>query len=252
MPPFQLRQLVEDQRLMPLADVVERGQRLGFEDGLLLYETPDLTGLGALADCARTRLHGKKAYFVQSRRVSYTNICCTHCQLCAFQSKPDDPRGYVMSAENVVAELKKPQNRHIRELHMVGGHNPKLKIEYFENLFRSIKSQLPSVHLKVFTMVEIDFYARSSGISIEEFLDRCVAAGLESCPGGGAEIFDADIRGQICVGKKDADVWLDTARTCHKKGIPTNCTMLYGHLENARHRVDHLLRLRQLQDESLA
>ena len=247
-----LKHIIEDQRLLPLADVIDHAQRLTFEDGLLLYETPDLTGLGILADRVRTRLHGKKAYFVQSRRISYTNICCVHCQFCAFQAKPEDPRGYVMSAEDVVAELKKPQNQHVRELHMVGGHNPKLKIEYFENLFRSIKSHLPSVHLKVFTMVEIDFYARTSGISIEEFLDRCLTAGLESCPGGGAEIFNADIRRQICVGKKDAAVWLDTAKICHEKGIPTNCTMLYGHLENAHHKVEHLLRLRQLQDESLA
>jgi len=249
--PLPLRQIIEDQRLVPLVDTVERGHRLTFEDALLLYETPDLTGIGALADCVRTRLHGKKTYYVQSRRVSYTNICCEHCQFCAFQAGYDDPRGYVLSAEDIVAELKKPHNKHIRELHMVGGHNPKLKIEYFENLFRSIKTRLPSLHLKVFTMVEIDFYARNSRISIEEFLDRCLAAGLESCPGGGAEIFDADIRRQICATKKNADVWLNTAGICHKKGIPTNCTMLYGHLENAHHRVDHLLRLRQLQDESL-
>jgi aminodeoxyfutalosine synthase len=249
---FPLSQLIDDQRLMPLAEKVVRDRRLSFEDGLLLYETPDITGLGAMADYVRTKLHGKKTYFVQSRRMSYTNICYTHCQFCAFQAKPDDPRGYVLSAEDVIAELQKPQNQHVCELHMVGGHYPKLKIEYFENLFRAIKSHFPSIHLKVFTMVEIDFYARCSGISVEEFLDRCVSAGLESGPGGGAEIFDAVIRRQICVGKKGAEIWLDTARVCHKKGIPTNCTMLYGHLEEARHKVDHLLRLRQLQDESQA
>ncbi|MDR0498227.1 MAG: aminofutalosine synthase MqnE [Holophagales bacterium] len=247
-----LSKLIDDQRLVLLADKVDRSQRLSFEDGLLLYETPDLTGLGVLADRARTKLHGKKTYFVQSRRMSYTNICCTRCQFCAFHASPGDQRGYVINAEDVIAELKKPQNQRICELHMVGGHHPKLKIDYFENLFRAIKGHFPYIHLKVFTMVEIDFYARSSKISVEEFLARCIAAGLESCPGGGAEIFDPDIRRQICAGKKDAEVWLDAARACHKKGIPTNCTMLYGHLENACHKVDHLLRLRQLQDESLA
>ena len=247
-----LRQLIQDQRLMPLADKVERGERLSFEDGLLLYETPDLTGVGALANRVRERLHGKKTYFVKSRRLSYTNICCTHCQFCAFQASPGDPKGYALGAENAVAELKKPRNHGIRELHIVGGHNPALKIEYFENLFGAIKNHFPSISIKALTMVEIDFYARNSGISVEEFLDRCAAVGLESCPGGGAEIFDEDIRRQICIRKGDANVWLDTARICHQKGIPTNCTMLYGHIENAHHKVDHLLRLRQLNDDSLA
>ena len=247
-----MRQLIQDQRLMPLADKVERGRRLGFEDGLLLYETPDLTGAGALANHARERLHGKKTYFVKSRRLSYTNICCASCQFCAFQAKPGDPRGYVLNSEDAIAELKKPQNREIRELHIVGGHNPALGIEYFENLFSAIKTHFPSVSLKALTMVEIDFYARNSGISVEEFLDRCVAVGLESCPGGGAEIFDEGIRKQTCIGKGDANVWLDTARICHQKGVPTNCTMLYGHIESTRHKVDHLLRLRQLNDASLA
>jgi len=237
---------------MPLADKVESAQRLGFEDGLLLYETPDLTGVGAMANHVRTRLHGKNACYVKSRRLSYTNICYMQCRFCAFRSKPDDPKGYALSAEDALIELKKPQNRRVCELHMVGGHNRALKIEYFENLFRAIKDSFPSMRLKVFTMAEIDFYARNSGISIEEFLDRCLAAGLESCPGGGAEIFDETIRKQICADKGDAKAWLDTARICHQKGISTNCTMLYGHIEEPRHKVDHLLRLRELCDESLA
>jgi len=231
---------------------VELKQRLDFEDGLLLYETPDLTGVGAMANHVRTRIHGKVAYFVKSRRMSYTNICSSQCQFCAFQSKPDDPKGYVLNAGIAVAELKKPQNHGVCELHIVGGHNPALKIEYFETLFRAIKSDFPSMRLKALTMAEIDFYARNSGISVEEFLDRCLVAGLESCPGGGAEIFDEDIRAELCAGKGDAKAWLDTAKICHQKGIPTNCTMLYGHIEEPRHKVDHLLRLRQLGDESLA
>jgi aminodeoxyfutalosine synthase len=247
-----LYQLIQDKRLLPLADKVEQKQRLSFDDGLLLYETPDLTGLGALADHMRQRLHGKRAYFVQSRRLSYTNICCTRCQFCAFQTRLGETGSYVLNDEDVIDELKKTQNSGISELHMVGGHNPALKIEYFESLFRSIKKHFPSIHMKVFTMVEIDFYAKNSGITVEEFLDRCLCAGLESCPGGGAEIFDENIRKQICTDKATAEVWLNTARICHQKGIPTNCTMLYGHIENHHHKVDHLLRLRHLQDESLA
>jgi aminodeoxyfutalosine synthase len=243
---------IRDSRLLPLVDKVLRGERLSFDDGLLLYETSDLSGVGAMANHVRARLHGRKSYYVVSRRLSYTNVCYTHCQFCAFQAKPGDPRAYALSAEDIIRELEKPDNAGVRELHMTSGHNPKLKVDYFEDLFRKIKARFPSIHLKVFTMIEMDYYARNSGLSTEAFLDRCMAAGLESCPGGGAEIFDEQLREQICIGKKDAQVWLDTAALCHRKGIPTNCTMLYGHIEEARHRVDHLLRLRDLQDRSLA
>jgi aminodeoxyfutalosine synthase len=249
-PELDLKRLISDPRLQSLADKVLRQERLSFEDGLLLYESPDLTGIGAMAHWVRLRRHGLKTYYVVSRRLSYTNICYTHCQFCAFQAKPGDPRAYVLSADDIVTEMEKPENLGVRELHMVAGHYPKLKIEYFEELFRKLKQRFPDLHLKVFTMVEIDYYARASGIPVAEFIDRCVAAGLESCPGGGAEIFDEEIREKICVGKKDARVWLDVAEICHRKGIPTNCTMLYGHIEEARHRVDHLLRLRELQDRT--
>ncbi|MBL0209977.1 MAG: aminofutalosine synthase MqnE [Holophagaceae bacterium] len=249
--PRPLRSYIRDERLLPVADKVARGERLSFEDGLLLYQTQDLNGVGAMAHHVRLSKHGLKTYFVASRRLSYTNICYTHCQFCAFQAKPGDPRAYVLSAEDIIKDLEKPESAGVRELHMVAGHYPKLKIEYFEDLFRKIKARFPDMHLKVFTMVEMDYYARVSGISMEEFLDRCVAAGLESCPGGGAEIFDEGIREQICIGKKDANVWLKNAELCHAKGIPTNCTMLYGHIEEPSHKVDHLLRLRDLQDRSL-
>jgi aminodeoxyfutalosine synthase len=243
---------ITDARLRPLAEKVERGERLSFEEGLLLYETPDLTAVGAMAHLVRTRMHGKRTFFVASRRLSYTNICYTHCQFCAFQAKPGDPRAYVLSAEDVLRELGKPESRGVVELHMVAGHYPKLRIEYFEDLFRRVKTAFPAIHLKVFTMVEIGYYARNSGLTVEEFLDRCVAAGLESCPGGGAEIFDEGVRAEICIGKKEANVWLRNAEICHARGIPTNCTMLYGHIEQPQHKVDHLLRLRDLQDRSIA
>ncbi len=250
MPAFPLPRYISDERLLPLADKVLRKERLTFEDGLLLYASPDLTGIGAMAQHVRLRLHGRKTYYVQSRRLSYTNICHTHCQFCAFQAKPDDPRAYVLSVEDVVRELSKPENATVRELHMTSGHNPKLKIDYFEDLFRKIKAAFPQIHLKVFTMIEMDYYARNSGLSVEAFLDRCVAAGLESCPGGGAEIFAPEIREKICIGKKEANTWLRVAEICHGRGISTNCTMLYGHIEQPRHRVDHLLQLRELQDRT--
>jgi aminodeoxyfutalosine synthase len=247
-----LASYLSDPRLAPIAAKVETGERLSFEDGLLLYETQDLTGVGAMAHFVRMKRHGRRTYFVASRRLSYTNICYTHCQFCAFQAKPGDPRAYVLTAEDVVRELEKPDSKGVVELHMVAGHYPKLKIDYFEDLFRKVKEAFPRIHLKVFTMVEIGYYAKVSGLTVEEFLDRCVAAGLESCPGGGAEIFDEGIRAEICIGKKEADVWLRNAEICHARGIPTNCTMLYGHIEQPKHKVDHLLRLRELQDRSIA
>ncbi|BDU76491.1 aminofutalosine synthase MqnE [Mesoterricola sediminis] len=247
---LDLKRHLKDPRLVPIAEKVERGERLTFEDGLLLYETPDLSGVGAMAHHVRLRLHGLKTYYVASRRLSYTNICYTHCQFCAFQAKPGDPRAYVLSADDIIREMEKPENHGVRELHMVAGHYPKLKIDYFEDLFSRLKARFPDLHLKVFTMVEMDYYARVSGISVEEFIDRCMAAGLESCPGGGAEIFAEEIREEICIGKKEADIWLRVAEIAHRKGLPTNCTMLYGHIEKPAHRVDHLLRLRELQDRT--
>ena len=199
-------------RLLPLAEKVLRGERLSFEDGLLLYETPDLNGVGAMAHLVRLQKHGRAAYYVVSRRLSYTNVCYTHCQFCAFQAKPGDPRAYALSAEEIIAELEKPENAGVRELHMTSGHNPKLKIDYFEDLFTKLKARFPSIHLKVFTMIEMDYYARISGLSTDAFLDRCMAAGLESCPGGGAEIFDEALRERICIGKKDAQVWGEIGR----------------------------------------
>jgi aminodeoxyfutalosine synthase len=203
-----------------------------------------------MAHLARLRRHGSVTYYAVSRRLSYTNICVTQCPFCAFHARPCDSNGYTLSVEDVLRELAKPGNEAVRELHITSGHNPALRIDYFEELFRAIKNRFPRIHLKVFTMTEIDFYARNSGLSVGDFLDRCVAAGLESCPGGGAEIFDPEIRERICPGKEDARTWLKVAETCHRKDIPTNATMLYGHIEEARHKVDHLLRLRELQDRT--
>jgi len=245
-----LASYIQDPSLLPLAGKLERGERLSFEDGLLLYASPDLTGIGAMAHAVRLSRHGRRTYFVASRRLSYTNVCYTRCQFCAFQAREGDPRAYVLSVEDVIRELEKPENHGVRELHMTAGHHPGLRIDYFERLFRAIKTRFPEIHLKVFTMAEIDFYAKNSRLSVEAFLDRCIAAGLESCPGGGAEIFDSEIRKQVCVGKQGAETWLEVAEICHGKGLPTNCTMLYGHIEEARHRVDHLLRLRELQDRT--
>lgn len=244
--------LLRDPRLLPVADKLALGKRLQAEDGLLLYTTPDLTGLAALAHAARLRRHGRRTTWVRSRRLSVTNVCITNCPFCAFHASPGDPRAYTLDAESAVRELEGPGNEGIRELHMTAGHHPELRVEHFEAIFRAVAARFPALHLKAFTMAEIDFYARNSGLAPEAFLDRCIAAGLGSCPGGGAEIFDEELRARLCPGKADGATWLRLAGLCHRKGLPTNATMLYGHLEEPRHKVDHLLRLRERQDRSLA
>jgi len=247
---FPLKFYISDNNLLPLADKILCQERLTFNDGLTLYASQDITGIGAMAHAVRLRMHGKKTYYVVSRRISYTNICYTNCQFCAFRARPNDSKAYVLSVEDIVNEMKKPKNIGVRELHIVAGLYPKLKIDYFENLFQKLTDNFPNLHLKALSMVEIDYYAKVSGITVEDFLDRCIASGLESCPGGGAEIFDEKIRKKICRGKKSSEIWLNTAEICHRKGISTNCTMLYGHIEEPIHRVDHLLRLRSLQDKT--
>jgi len=250
--PLSLPQLIKDQRLRALAEKAESGERLSFEDGLLLYDTPDLTGVGVLANSVRERLHCKKAYYAKGRRLSYTNVCCSKCQFCAFHEAPGSASGYLLGPEEAVSKLKAAADENMGELHIVGGLRPDLKIGYFESLFGAIRDSFPAVRVKALTMAEIDFYAKNSGMGVEDFLRRCIKAGLDGCPGGGAEIFDEELREQICPAKCGAKAWLDAARACHRLGLPTNCTMLYGHVEEPRHKVDHLLRLREAQDESLA
>ena len=248
-----LERYLRDPRLLPLADKVRRQERLQLpgRPAALRDARPHRAWAPwpTRCDCRST---AGKTYYVVSRRLSYTNICYTHCQFCAFQAKPGRSPGLRPVARGHHPGAGEARERRRAGAAHVAGHYPKLKIDYFEELFGKIKARFPDLHLKVFTMVEMDYYARASGLSTDAFLDRCIAAGLESCPGGGAEIFDEELREKICIGKKDAQVWLDTAELCHRKGLPTNCTMLYGHIEEARHRVDHLLRLRALQDRSLA
>ena len=247
-----LSRYITDATLLPVAEKVLQGKRLSFEDGLLLYGSRDLAAVGALAHHVRTRMHGRHTGYVQSRRLSCTNICGTGCRFCAFHAEPGDPKGYVLSAEEAVRELGEAGHTHVRELHITSGHHPELTIDYFEHLFRSIKAAFPALHLKAFTMVELVHYARVSGLPVEDFLDRCVAAGLESCPGGGAEIFDAErARARSASARKDANVWLRRwPNSATARASPPTAPCSNGHIEQPRHRVDHLLRLRALQDRT--
>jgi aminodeoxyfutalosine synthase len=240
---------IADTCLEPIRDKVLQGQRLSFEDGVTLYGTRDLLALGSLANHVREQRHGDAAYFVWNTHLNHTNVCVATCDFCAFASKKGDPRGYTMALDEIVqnvASLPKP----VREVHIVGGLHPDLPWAYFTDMMKGIKNVRPDIHIKAFTAVEIFFFHRLYRKTVADVLAELKAAGLDSMPGGGAEIFAKETRDKIIQGKADATQWLDVMREAHRQEIPTNATMLYGHIESIEDRVDHLIRLRQLQDET--
>ena len=233
----------------PSREKVLAGRRLSFEDGVALYRSHDLLAVGALANHVREERHGDAAYFVWNTHINHTNVCVATCDFCAFAAKKDEPRAYTMSLDDVfanVAALPRP----VREVHIVGGLHPDLPFSYFTDMMRGIKQVRPDIHIKAFTAVEIFFFHRLYRMSVPKVLAELKAAGLDSMPGGGAEIFAKETRDKIIQGKADGPQWLDVMREAHRQGIPTNATMLYGHVESVEDRVDHLLRLRELQDET--
>jgi aminodeoxyfutalosine synthase len=238
-----------DPALEPIREKVLTGRRLGFEDGVALYKTHDLLGLGLLANHVREQRHGDAGYFVWNTHINHTNVCVATCDFCAFAAKPGEARGYTMRLEEIadtVAKLPRP----VREVHIVGGLHPDLPWSYFTDMLSGIKRVRPDIHIKAFTAVEVFFFHRLYRKSVEQVLAELKEAGLDSMPGGGAEIFAKPTRDKIIKGKADADQWLAVMREAHRQGIPTNATMLYGHIESVEDRVDHLLRLRALQDET--
>src|SRR5262245_25525205 len=240
---------VQDAALQPVRDKVLSGKRLAFEDGVALYRSHDLLAVGALANHVREQRHGDAAYFVWNTHINHTNVCVATCDFCAFAAKKDEPRAYTMKLEEIVASVRAlPQQ--VREVHIVGGLHPDLPFAYFTGMMRDIKAARPDIHVKAFTAVEIFFFHRLYRMSVESVLAELKAAGLDSMPGGGAEIFAKETRDKIIQGKADAAQWLDVMREAHRQGIPTNATMLYGHIESVEDRVDHLIRLRELQDET--
>ncbi len=236
--------------LSPIARKVFAGERLSFEDGVSLFTTRDFLGLGRLANYVREKLHGNVAYYNVNRYLNPTNLCWVDCALCAWAKKVNEPGGYEMGISEVVEEAGKGYSEAVTEFHIVGGLHPTWPFEYYTGLLRALKERYPAVHLKAWTMVELDWIARIGKKSIPDTIAELKAAGMDSCPGGGAEIFEKRVRDVICANKITGEEWLSIARECHLQGVRTNATMLYGSVETVEDRVDHLLRLRTLQDET--
>jgi aminodeoxyfutalosine synthase len=240
----------DDPALQPITEKVFAGQRLSFEDGVALYNSHDLLALGYLANYIREKLHHKRTYFNVNRHINPTNVCVASCRLCAFGRKPDAPGAYTLALEEAYRIAGEHWSDAVTEFHIVGGLHPDLPFQYYVDLLRGLKARFPSVHLKAFTAVEIAYYAHLTRLSIREILVRLKEAGLGSLPGGGAEIFAPRVRRVICDHKIGAHTWLKVHRTAHELGLHSNATLLYGHIESAEDRVDHLLQLRKLQDET--
>jgi aminodeoxyfutalosine synthase len=241
---------LDDANLQPIADKVLAGERLDFDDGVTLYISNDLLAIGYLAHHVREKLHGKRTYFNVNRHINPTNICIASCKLCAFGRKPDAPGAYTMALEEAFRTAGENWTEAVTEFHIVGGLHPDLPFQYYVDLLRGLKERFPSVHLKAFTAVEIAYYAHITRMKVKEILERFKEAGLGSLPGGGAEIFAPAVRRVICDHKIGAHVWLKVHRTAHELGLHSTATMLYGHIESSEDRADHLIQLRNLQDQT--
>ena len=240
-----------DSFLEKIFDKVKRGERITFEEGIKLFRTEDLIGLGYIADFVNRKKNGNVVYFNINRHINPTNLCINKCQFCAFYRNSLDEHGaYEMSINKIIETLKPEVEKGCTEVHIVGGLHPKWKFEDYLAIIKGIKDNFPKLHIKAFTCVEFDHFSRISGLSIEEVIDRLKEAGLGSVPGGGAEIFSQRVRRLLCRNKISGERWLEIAEKIHQKGLKSNATMLYGHIETYEERIDHLDRLRKLQDKT--
>jgi aminodeoxyfutalosine synthase len=239
-----------DPNLNDLATKIAGGERLSFADGLALFATDDLPALGKLADVVRRKKHGGDTYFNVNRHLNPTNICYVDCKFCGFYRTPRQLGAYTHNIEDSLKIASRAVQEGATELHITGGLNTKLPFSYFTDLLSSLKREYPQLHLKAFTMVEMDHFAHFYKMTDEDVIQQLINAGLDSCPGGGAEIFREPTRSMICAHKCDANRWLELAGKMHSAGLKTNATMLYGHIESIEDRVDHLIQLRGQQDKS--
>ena len=232
-----------------LIEKVKRGNRVTQEEAERLYDL-DIFTLGELADNIRQERFGKKSYFNINRHINPTNVCKDICKFCAYSASRKNPNQYTMSHEEIVDIAKKAYQNGAKELHIVSAHNPIVGIDWYMGAFKKIKSQIPNIHIKALTAAEVNFLAESEGLEYDEVIDLMIDSGVDSMPGGGAEIFDEEIRDFICKGKVSSDNWLKIHKKWHKRGRMSNATMLFGHIESRSHRIEHMIRLRTLQDET--
>ncbi len=249
MTPFQSRYL-DEAGLSDIREKVLAGERLDREDGLRLYRHPDLLAVGTLANHVRESRHGDAAYYIVNQHINHTNICVAGCKFCAFYRTAKQKDAYVLSPEDVERRMRQTMEEPIREIHMVGGVNPELPFEYYLDVIRAMKRVRPEVHVKAFTMVEIAAMAETFEMTAETILTRLKEAGLGSLPGGGAEILTDHAHQVLFKGKIDHRAWMEIAKTAHRLGLKSNATMLYGHVESIEERLDHMLLLREAQDET--
>lgn len=243
--------LITDSSLAAIAEKVKNSQRISDEECLTLFEKASLGFVGSLANEVRVRLNGDKVFFNRNFHIEPTNVCVFSCNFCSYSrlyAKKED--GWELSIEQMLHMVKKYDEQPITEVHIVGGVHPKMNLQFFADLLKAIKSHRPELHIKAFTAVEYDYMFRKAKMSIEEGLKYLIEAGLDSIPGGGAEIFDPEIRNQICADKVDTDGWLAIHEVAHNLGLHSNATILYGHIEKYEHRIDHMRRLRELQDKT--
>lgn len=238
-------------RLDRIRDKVLSGERLSFEDGVFLFDPAvSLHWIGELAEEVCLKRHGKTVFYNLNMHLNPTNICVYRCKLCAFYRVGQENDAYTLDEEQILARVAQADRSGCTEIHIVGGLPADKRFEWYEGILKLIHTHFPRIHLKAWTAVEIAWFSRISGLSVEQILGRLIEAGLGSLPGGGAEIFHPEIRRAISAGKADANQWLQIHRTAHRLGLKSNATMLFGHIEKPEHRVDHLLRLRELQDET--
>ncbi|RXJ95389.1 aminofutalosine synthase MqnE [Arcobacter sp. AHV-9/2010] len=232
---------------MTLEEKLEKNIRLDFEDGVKLYDL-DVITLGYYANKIREQKHQKKTYFNINRHINPTNICKDVCQFCAYSATRKNPNQYTLTHEEMIETVRNSSKNGIKEVHIVSAHNPHTGLQWYMDIFKKIKKEFPSIHIKALTAAEIHFLSSEYNLSYEEIIDTMCESGVDSMPGGGAEIFDEKIRKRICGGKVSSSDWLKIHELWHKRGKKSNATMLFGHIESKEHRVDHILRLRELQD----
>ena len=241
----------KDNLLQKIGNKVIHNERISFEEGVYLFEKASLPYVGALANWKRESLHGDTTYFNKNFHIEPTNVCVFSCKFCSYSKLyAHKEEGWELTIDQMMDIVKSYDGKPVTEVHIVGGVHPKLTLEFFINLLKAIKAHRPELHIKGFTPVELDYMFRKANLSTEEGMKRAHEAGLDSLPGGGAEIFHPDIRNIICADKATGDEWLHIHRTAHNLGMHSNATLLYGHIEKAEHRIDHMERLRQLQDET--